>query len=42
MIINTLSNIYKYFYNFFFNKEQIVKFEKPRGYKNTASHEICF
>lgn len=42
MIIYTLSNVYKYFYNLFFDKEQIEKFEKPRGYKNTASHEFCF
>lgn len=33
------NQVYEYLFNFFSNESTPTKFEKPRGYKNIASHE---
>lgn len=33
------NQVYEYIYSFFSNESSTPKFEKPRGYKNIASHE---
>lgn len=33
------NQVYEYIYSFFPNESPQPKFEKPRGYKNIASHE---
>ena len=41
-MIFSLSSIFKYLKELLFETKEEPKFEKPRGYKNVASHELCF
>ena len=38
-MLKYLNNLYNYICTFFYEENQSPKFEKPRGYKNIASHE---
>jgi hypothetical protein len=38
-MLNYLNNFYNYIWGLFFKEIIPIKFEKPRAYKNLASHE---
>ena len=38
-MLNYLNNFYNYITTLLFKEDENDKFEKPRGYKNIASHE---
>ncbi len=39
-MLKYLNNLYDYIYTYFYVENQQPKFEKPRGYKNIACHEL--
>ncbi len=39
-MLKYLNNLYNYIWTYFYVEDQSPKFEKPRGYKNIACHEL--